>query len=157
MTLKAFRLVKKKHEDTAFTGMGSAKGGGRWNSMGIGAVYTSQSLALAALETLVHLFPDTVFIFSFFEIHFDANMVETVPEERLPEEWRVAEPPYRGTRSIGNDWLKKSHSPVLRVPSAIIPIDFNYLLNPDHPDFHKIRIGEPQPFAFDPRLLRRKL
>ncbi len=86
---RAWRIVKEKHAATAFSGEGAAKTGGRWNSRGVPMVYASGTKALAALETLVHLNPLVPFQYVVFRLQFDDALVENVPPNRLPAEWRV--------------------------------------------------------------------
>ena len=153
--LTAWRLVHKRKVNEAFTGAGSRRYGGRWNHKGIGVVYVSDSLALAALEIMVHassyqalrdyvsmkvLFPKALVI--------DLNDID-----RLPKDWRADPPPIR-LKEIGKKWYFDQTSAVLKVPSAIIPTEFNYVLNPRHPDFKKIAINQATPFKFDQRLNR---
>ena len=149
---EAWRIVKQKHAATAFSGDGAAKTGGRWNSRGVPVVYASSTKSLAALETLVHLNPPVPFKYVGFRLQFDAALIERVPLNRLPADWRV-EPPPPSTKAIGDAWARGVRSAVLALPSVIIPGESNYLLNPAHPAFKKISIGKPERFAFDPRLL----
>jgi RES domain-containing protein len=149
---EAWRIVKAKHAATAFSGDGAAKTGGRWNSRGVPVVYTSSTESLAALETLVHLNPPVPFKYVAFRLQFDNALIENVPLNRLPAEWRV-EPPPPSTKAIGDAWLREVRSAVLALPSVVVPGELNYLLNPAHPAFKKISIGKPEQFAFDPRLL----
>ncbi len=152
MKRRAWRIVKTKRAATAFSGEGAARMGGRWNSRGTWVVYASESRALAALETLVHLNPPLLFHFVAFAIDFDDALVETLVREALPSDW-TGEPPPPTTQVLGDLWVKQARSAVLAVPSAIIPGEPNYLLNPAHPDFTQITVGPPEPFVFDPRLL----
>lgn len=147
---QAWRIVKAKHAATAFSGEGAAATGGRWNSRGIPVVYASSTQALAVLESLVHLNPPVPFRYASFRIEFDDALVAN--PGLLPEDWAL-EPPGPASKSIGDAWVRASRSAVLAVPSAIVPMESNYLLNPAHPDFPKILIGPSLPFAFDPRLL----
>jgi RES domain-containing protein len=147
---QAWRIVKMKHAATAFSGEGARLYGGRWNSVGVSVVYTSGSKALAALESLVHLNPPVIFKYVAIPIKFSDALVEKV--SALPAEW-TEEPPPSATKDIGDIWVKDARSAVLELPSVIIPGEPNYLLNPEHPEFKKIAIGEPVPFCFDPRLL----
>ncbi len=149
---KAWRIVKEKHAATAFNGEGARLYGGRWNSPGASVVYTSGSMALAALESLVHLNPPVAFNYVAIPIEFGESLVEIVAAAGLPANWTV-EPPPPSTRDIGDLWIKEARSAVLELPSVIIPGESNFLLNPTHPDFKKIAIGKPLPFSFDPRLL----
>ena len=149
---EAWRIVKEKHAATAFAGEGAAKSGGRWNSRGVLVVYTSSTKSLAALETLVHLNPPVPFKYVVFRLQFDDALIENVPLNRLPADWRV-EPPSPSTQQLGDAWVREARSAILVLPSIIIPSEPNFLLNPAHPDFKTISIHKPEPFAFDPRLL----
>lgn len=114
-------------------------------------VYASSSLALGAMETFVHLGEEGLHIrFAYFRI----ELPDTVTVRRClrpPRGWR-AEPPGEESMRYGSRWLRSGKSAVLEVPSALIPTDWNLLLNPAHPDFPKLRIGRPRPFSFDPRM-----
>jgi len=149
---EAWRIIKEKHADTAFSGEGARLFGGRWNSPGVLVVYTSSTKALAALESLVHLNPQVLFKYVAIPIEFDKALLEVLPVKTLPIDWQV-EPPAPSSKAVGDDWVRKTRSAVLALPSVIISGERNYLLNPTHPDFKKISIGKPEPFAFDPRLL----
>ncbi len=150
MKLQAWRIVKAKHAATAFSGEGARLYGGRWNSAGVSLVYTSSTQALAALESLVHLNPPVIFKYTAISLEFEAELVEKVTA--LPPGWALSPAP-PSTRTLGDLWAKEARSAVLELPSAIIPGESNFLLNPAHPDFKKIVIGKPVPFSFDPRLL----
>jgi RES domain-containing protein len=150
--LEAWRIVKAKHVAGAFTGKGAADHGGRWNSRGVAVVYTSGSQALAALETLVHLNPPVIFSYVAIRVEFDDSLVEEFPRRKLPADWNVSPPP-PSTQSIGDVWARELRSAVLAVPSVIVSGELNFLLNPAHPDFRKVRIAKPLGFAFDPRLI----
>jgi RES domain-containing protein len=147
--------VKAKYAATAFDGEGAGSNGGRWNSPGVPMVYTADSPALAALETLVGL-NDYGFLSAFvlFSVDFPEAAAEAIDIANLPANWRSFPAPPE-LPLIGDTWLKASSSAVLRVPSALIEQQSNYLLNPQHADFSSITIGLPQPFTFDDRLLRR--
>ena len=151
--MNIWRLVKAEHADTAFDGEGAAVAGGRWNNAGTRVVYVSQSLSLAALEVLVHTGQEGLHVqYRFFEITVRGSVpVETI--EHLPEGWGSDVAP-ESAKKIGSDWVAKKSSAVLRVPSVIVPGEFNFLLNPAHRDFRKLKIGKPKPFSFDTRLLK---
>jgi len=152
MKLAAWRIVKSKYAESAFSGEGAARVGGRWNSRGHWVVYTSGSLSLAALELLVHLNPPVHFRWIAMRCEFDAKLVETLDPGLLPTDWSLYPAP-GANRALGDAWLKETRSVVLAVPSVIVPGETNYLLNPAHSDFDRIAIGLPVPFAFDSRLL----
>jgi RES domain-containing protein len=149
--LEAWRIVRAKRAPTAFTGEGAAKTGGRWNSRGVPVVYASATRALAALETLVHLNPPISFAYKIIRIEFPVELVEQMTS-KLPPDWQTSPPP-DSTRRFGDAWVRQARSVVLAAPSIIIPDETNYVLNPAHPDFRKIRIGKAVSFAFDARLL----
>ena len=152
--LRVWRLCKRAH--AAFDGEGARLAGGRWNRRGTRMVYTSGSLSLAALEILVHceiaLLPaDLVAI----PADIPASVhVERLDDERLPSGWSRMPPP-EALAELGSDWISSARTAVLSVPSAVVARERNYLLNPAHSDFGKIRRGSPEPFSLDPRLRRR--
>jgi RES domain-containing protein len=148
----AWRIVKAKYANSAFSGEGAAKTGGRWNPRGIAVIYTSGTLSLAALETLVHLVPPVTAKYVTFQLQFDKSLIETASRQKLLANWN-AEPPGDASTVVGAEWIRGARTPVLAVPSAIVPSEVNYLLNPAHADFGKIAVGPPKPFVFDPRLL----
>jgi len=151
--ITSWRIVKARRVATAFDGQGARLRGGRWNSPGIAIIYTAQSAALAALETMVRLDRDRpIPEFALIPCHFAAKVVSHVDRSLLPKNWRSYPAPPE-LQQIGNEWVKSGRSAVLLVPSAIIESETNYLLNPQHKDFASIEFGSPQPFALDLRLL----
>jgi RES domain-containing protein len=155
LILSAWRITKQKHARSAFDGEGARLFGGRWNSPGVPMIYTAQSRALAALEMLVHLdSPDLLNKYVLFEVSMDPSYVRDLDIANLPRNWK-ADPTSAKVQAIGDDWVAAATSAVLRVPSTLVPGEFNFLLNPRHRDFGKLRIGTVIPFQFDPRLARR--
>lgn len=150
---RAWRIVKELHAGTAFSGEGAARVGGRWNSRGTRVVYASATQSLALLESLVHLNPTLLFRYAAISVEFPADVVEDLPLKQLPDDWRH-EPPAAATKRLGDRWVREARSAVLAVPSVLVPTETNYLLNPAHPDFKRLTIGAPAPFAVDPRLLK---
>lgn len=151
--LRVWRLVKERHADTAFDGEGARLYGGRWNSNGHRVVYTSSSLALAALETLVHL--DTSLPlprFVAFCVYLPGDYIAQVglPSSASSD----ALPSLMETRRLGDAWITEGRHAVLSVPSALVPQEFNFLLNPAHPFFPKLEIAAPIPFVLDIRFQR---
>jgi len=148
MTVTAWRIAKRKHARTAFTGEGARLFGGRWNNPGTSIVYTAQSQSLAVLEMLVHLdSPQLLEKYVLFEVGIDDALITHVDPSRLPRTWRGDPSPAR-VRAIGDDWVGTDASAVLRVPSALVTTENNFLLNPRHKDFSSLRIGKPMPFRF---------
>jgi RES domain-containing protein len=153
VTIHAWRLVSEARADDAFSGEGARLYGGRWNPHGLRATYLSATRSLAALEVLVHQSEHVpAGRFLFFEVRFPERFVTTVTPDDLEADWRNY-PPQNSTVTLGGNWLKARSSPVLRVPSILIPEESNYLLNPAHPRADEIEIGDPRPFTFDPRFL----
>lgn len=138
---------------TAFSGEGAARFGGRWNSRGVRMIYTSGSLSLAALETLVHLNPQLPLRYVAIPVEFETDQLEVLPASALPADW-ASRPPGFSTQRLGDAWIARSERVVWEVPSVIVPGERNYLLNPRHLEFSKLRIGSAQPFTFDSRLVQ---
>lgn len=154
MTLTAWRIYKTKFARSAFTGEGARRYGGRWNSPGHPIVYLAQSQALAALEMLVHLeVADALRHYQVCPVTFSESVLERIDISLLPSNWSKDPAPAR-LRTIGDEWIESRRSAVLEVPSAIVTAERNFLLNPMHRDFHKIKTGTPQRFRFDRRLLK---
>lgn len=150
--LTLWRIAKTRHAATAFDGEGARQNGGRWNSVGVRVAYASQSAALACLEVMVGLQKSSLLsAYSLLSARVDEARVEILPAEALPENWRN-HPPAPESQAIGDRWVAEQRSLVLRVPSAIIDGEYNYLLNPAHRDFKTVTISAPVPFAIDPRL-----
>lgn len=146
----AWRIVKRKHAKTAFTGEGARRFGGRWNSAGVAMVYTAESQSLAALEIVVHLDSSELLArYVLIEVGIDERLMAHLDHRLLHKNWR-AKP--SKSREIGDAWVAAGSSVVLEVPSATIPAEKNFLINPRHPDFLRLHLGKPFPFQFDPRL-----
>lgn len=150
--MRAFRIVKKRHALTAFSGDGARAYGGRWNFAGIPMVYAAHTRALAALESLAHFGgAERRMAFVTFEIEIPDKLAIQVEAARLPRDWRSDEPSL-STQALGSDWQRSGRSAALVVPSVLVPQEFCVLLNPDHPDIDKIMVTYPEPFTFDARL-----
>ena len=149
--MRVYRICKKAH--AAFDGEGARLHGGRWNRRGTPVVYASESLALAALELLVHADPSLLpaDLVSVAADVPDSVSIESVAARDLPRDWR-RHPAPEALADRGTEWAKSGRTAVLAVPSALIPRERNFLLNPAHPDFRKIRPQAAEPFALDARL-----
>ena len=147
----AWRLTKTKHLATAWDGEGAKRDGGRWNSVGTAVLYTSATLSLALVETLVHVTSGVLPAYTAVPIDFEASLVTAVGTKDLPPNWKDNPVP-ASTQALGDAWVMAGTSLALRVPSVVVPVEFNYVLNPRHPDFSRVRIAAPMPFPFDPRL-----
>jgi RES domain-containing protein len=152
--IEAFRLVRAEFARELWSGVGGLHVDGRWHSRGRRIVYTSQSLSLAQLEVLVHItdrrqLPSLVYAKV---VVPDEVPVGSAEPDELPAAWRRFSPYSATTQLIGTRWLTEAKSAVLKVPSAISEQEWNYLLNPLHPDFEQLRLAAPKPFAMDPRV-----
>jgi len=142
------------YKNKAVSGDGARLFGGRWNSKGMAVVYTAGSLALASIEMVVNLpSPKLLEAFARIPLYIDADLVESLPPDQYPRNWQHR-PISPETKAIGDRWVKQLRSLVLKVPSVVVPEEFNYLINPTHPDFAKIEIGRPVIYHFDPRLAK---
>jgi RES domain-containing protein len=152
--MRLWRICRQIHAARAFSGEGARLYGGRWNSQGVKVVYTSSSLALAAVETFVHLEPnlrpdDLVSI--------EAEIPDDVANERLdlkslPRKWHELRD--ESLRAFGDRWIIANQTVALHVPSAAIHGEWNILLNPEHSDFRKLKIEKAKSFDFDLRMFR---
>jgi len=147
--ISAIRIVTRKFAGSAFSGDGARLYGGRWNSIGTSMVYTAGSLSLAILEWRVHLAQWPAPAVSVIEVGIEDSLI-WIPS-RLPQGWKQV-PAVRATATFGDDWIKSARSVVMRVPSAVVPGEWNYLLNPAHSDFPKLAIGKARALKPDPRL-----
>ena len=147
----AWRLCRKKH--AAFDGEGSRLAGGRWNRRGTAVVYTSATLSLAVLEYFVNLpaatAPQDLVAISA-QIPADFPMT-TLEVKDLPRGWRKYPAP-DALADLGTRWVEEGKTAILAVPSAVVPQEKNYLLNPAHPRFRDITPGKPDPLSLDSRM-----
>ena len=152
-----YRLVRKRRAADAFSGEGARRFGGRWNPKNSPAVYGSEHLSLAVLEFQVNqggYDPEDMYVY--FRFEFDAVLIEFV--ESPPEEWLTR---FKGDGSItaaqafGKEWLLQKRSAVLSVPSSVIRIERNFVLNPQHADFAKIGVKPAAKLDVDKRLWNR--
>ncbi|MCB0539168.1 MAG: RES family NAD+ phosphorylase [Chitinophagales bacterium] len=150
--MKVFRLSKKKYANE-LNGKGAAKFGNRWNSKGIEIIYTSESRALAMAEVAVHLTLATLpkdFVMIEIEIPNDI-LIKTLPIKKMPTDWNN-HPPNISTQKIGDKFIDDLAFCILKVPSAVVQGDYNYLINPHHKQFKKIKLTKVIPFSFDTRM-----
>jgi RES domain-containing protein len=148
--LTAFRIADKRHP--IFDGTGAALYGARWNSHGLRVIYAALSYAGAMLEKLAQSgrLGDIPKTHQSIKIHIPKDLeIEEVTEDELPG-WNL--PDLIESKKYGDLWIQEKKTAVLIVPSVIAVEEKNVLLNPDHPDFQKIKASEPQDVIWDPRL-----
>lgn len=134
-----YRLARRSHLP-AMDGQGASKYGARWNSIGIPVVYTSESRALAFAEVAVHLTWGSMpndFVLLSIEIP-DNTFIEEIKREELPYNWEVF-PFTAQTQRLGDQFFLDKKQLILKVPSAVVPGEYNYLINPNHPEYKDIR------------------
>lgn len=150
--MKVFRLSKEKFSKK-LSGKGAAKFGNRWNSKGTEIIYTAESRALAMAEVSVHLTLATLpndFVMIEIEIP-DEIKIGVIKQKELPKNWNE-HPPNSKTQKIGDAFIDNLDFCILKVPSAVVHEDYNYLLNPYHKDLKKIKIISIKNFPFDKRI-----
>ena len=148
--MQVWRICNRKHQDSAFSGTGGLYASGRWTPQGFLVVYTAQSLALASLEVFVHTESDRIPLVAIRAFLPENIAMSEVDVSSLPVDWQQPAA-YPVLQNIGKRWLQEQQTPVLKVPSAIIPVEFNYLLNPQHPDL-QLSLLPPLQFKFDQRM-----
>ena len=150
--MRVYRVTPPRYADTAFSGEGARRVGGRWTPIGWPVVHTSANVSLAVLETLVHTAVNSLPSQRLIAVDVPESLpVEAIDAAVLPDDWRRTPPP-ASLQDIGRAWLGAARTAVLKAPSVIVPIEFNYLLNPRHPDFERLRAHPPEPFPIDKRL-----
>lgn len=148
-----WRITTARFAGSAFSGEGARWFGGRWNRKGLSVVYTAESRSLALLEMLVQDDPLRArYVLIPAQIPDSVSMIEVNVAE-LSDDWRSLSA-RDALQALGNAWLQKGASCILSVPSAVVPAERNFLVNPVHRDFARIIIGEPEALDTDVRLLR---
>lgn len=151
--MKLFRIVQTRHLATAWSGAGAQLYGGRWNPPGRPVVYVTTSISLAILEILVHLQNSMLMrSYTLLSIEMPEDLLDTLEVSELASDWRSASPP-DSTQRQGDEWLAEGDYVGLKVPSVIVPSEYNVLLNPLHPAFVDLLSSvQREPMIFDPRL-----
>ncbi len=149
-----YRIEREKYLSSTLSGTGASMAKGyRWNSYNTKLVYTSESRALATLEVSVHLdLSEDLPIDRFYveiEIPNDIEVLE-VHLKDLPPDWNSI-PPSISTQVIGDDFVFENDAAILKVPSSIVPQEYNYLINPNHPSAKRIKVKKVIPMSFDSR------
>lgn len=153
--ITAYRIFNAAYTATWADGDGAFRYGGRWNSPGVRLLYAAVSVALAALEVLVHLDDEEILAdYSFASMRFPADSIINVADiADLPRNWQ--DPSALGSlQEIGDSWVRCQTSLALRVPSAVVPQEFNYMINLEHPSASRIKFGKVEQFVFDPRFVK---
>ena len=148
-----FRLSKSRYAKD-LSGAGSEKSGGRWNSKGTPLLYTSESRALCTTEIAVHIplgiVPNDYKLIS---IETPENSIHSLELDDLPVNWNTL-PHIDATQQIGDKFVNEGEFLILKVPSVVVNGDFNFLINPRHEDFKRLKIINIELFVFDQRLFK---
>ena len=146
--MEVFRLTTLKYAQD-LSGIGAKLYGGCWNKPGQAVLYTAASRSLALVEVLVHVanayLPTD---YQLLTIYIPDNSITELPIKDLPTDWNNS-PPSDNLKKISKDWLSTNQYLGLKVPSAVVKGEFNYLLNPLHLDMSKVKILSQEPFAFN--------
>jgi RES domain-containing protein len=150
-----FRLLNHRYTN-GLNGEGSQLVGGRWNSPGLLLIYTSQSRSLSTAEVAVNLpLGNVPHDYDMITINIPDNIkISEIIGKNLPKSWKTF-PQSSMARKIGNEFIMQNKFLVMKVPSAVVPGDYNYLINPRHPDFSRIEIIKREPYEFDERFFKR--
>ncbi|MFC2186369.1 RES family NAD+ phosphorylase [Fulvivirgaceae bacterium LMO-SS25] len=153
--MRVYRVERAKYLKTTLSGIGASMAKGyRWNSQNTKLVYTSESRALATLEVSVHLDVSEDLPLDRYYIEIDIPVDLAILEvdiKDLPDDWN-AKPPTLTTQTIGDDFVIQNDAAILKVPSSIVIQEYNYLINPNHPDAKRIKVVSKTPMIFDQRL-----
>jgi RES domain-containing protein len=152
--MEVFRLANKKYP-IELSGIGASITGARWNSKGNEVIYTAQSRALAMAEVVVHVTLATMPSgFAMLTVFIpDDLFIEEINVKKLPLGWNSF-PELIDTQKMGDEFIRNKKSAAMKVPSAVVKGDFNYLLNPYHEDFYRIKIIHQEDFPFDKRIFK---
>jgi len=154
----AYRISRAKYSRSKkqiLSGKGAEMFGGRWNSPRRAVVYSSGSASLATLEVIIHLNnPKVLHAYKIIELEIPEDLIMPIDPTSLPVGWNALVVNPTNVQNWGNVWLDTQVSAVLEVPSVVTPGEFNYLINPVHPDFHQIVKGKIEQYQFDHRLKR---
>lgn len=152
--MEVFRLQNKKFP-IELSGKGASITGARWNSKGTEVIYTAQNRALAMAEVAVHLTLATLpkgFCMITINIPNEVK-VFTFDASRLPNDWNFF-PENSATQKMGDNFMRQNEFAVIKVPSAVVKGEYNYIINPHHKDFSKITIIAQEDFPFDKRIFK---
>jgi len=150
--MKVYRISKGKYKDD-LSGTGAELYGGRWNNKGVKMLYTASSIALAMSEVAVHvpygILPKDYYVIS---IDIPESLTETLDMSLLEgKNWQEIPHSFE-TQTIGDNFINEGTNLALKVPSVVVPGDYNLILNPNHKDYGKVKVVEVKPFGFDKRI-----
>jgi len=149
MTL--YRMAKRRHA-ADLSGKGAELAGGRWNEIGIPALYLAENISLAILETIVHCHTiSDLHHRLLLSIEVPEETIEEIPRDQLPSNWNIT-PWHNFTINYGSNWLSSNNNSILKIPSAVVPSQSIYLLNPKNRKHNLLKISKEEEFLPDNRL-----
>lgn len=145
-----YRITNSRYKDD-ISGAGAKAKGARWNMPGSSLLYTAENISLSTLELLVHTgFDEIQHLYHLLAISIpDDASINKINPDKLKTNWQEDED---YTAFMGTEFIKNNLALILKVPSAVITEEHNFLVNPNHTDFKKIKIVRSKPFVFDKRL-----
>ena len=148
-----YRMTKTRFLMSAWSGLGAKEAGGRWNNVGTAMVYTSETASLTMLETLVHInAPQLLDSFTLLSIDIPDDQIQIFDPNLLPDNWASEDAPIE-LALYGDNWIESGDSIALRIPSALSPVESNFLINPHHPLLPDLMSAVKRiPYQFDYRL-----
>lgn len=152
---RVYRILRKPYAKKPFDGEGAYRFGGRWSSVGTRLAYTAEHLSLAMIEYFIHIDPDDPprdLIAVTAEVPDGVSRI-SIPLKQLPQDWRKSPSPPE-LAEIGDRFVRERRAAILIVPSCLAPAELNWLINPEHPEFARIRQGPAEPFEYDSRFFR---
>lgn len=147
-----YRLTREAYKDD-LSGFGAFTYGGRWNSRGLYALYAAEHISLAVLEIVVNYDRSLIKMqptYCLQEIQVPENSVIETDIKALKKNWLND---WDYSRYVGDQFLQSRSGLLLKVPSAVIPEEHNFLINPVHTDFKKLKLMRNKPYGIDRRLL----
>lgn len=152
---RVYRILRKPYSKKPFDGEGAYRFGGRWSNVGVRLAYTAEHLSLAMIEYFIHIDPDDPpkdLVVVTAEIP-DSVLRISIATKQLPANWRQTPPPSE-LGEIGDRFVRDRRAAILIVPSALAYSESNWLINPRHPEFRRIRQHAAQPFEYDSRFFK---
>lgn len=153
--MRLWHITRRSEAASSLSGAEARKKGGRWNPRGLAVAYFASSLSLAVLEFLAHLAENgsvPADLVSVAALVPDDLVIPELQAAALPQGWRETPPP-RELAERGEAWVAAGTSAILRVPSALVPLEPNYLVNPAHPESSRLAIERIDPLVLDRRLI----
>jgi len=152
---RVYRILRESYSKKPLDGAGAYRFGGRWSSPGIRLAYTAEHLSLAMVEYFVHIDADDLpkdLVLVTAEIP-DGVSRTSISAKQLPANWRQSPAPAE-LAQIGDGFVREGSAAILIVPSALAPAESNWLINPQHPEFSRVRVLPPESFRYDPRFFK---